>query len=124
METYLRSDTTPTFTNEVPDEIKGWNWGAFFFGWIWGVFNGVYWPLALIVTSFIPYVGVLISLGGRIALGINGSEWAWKAIQWSSVDEFKRIQRKWALAVLWILGIMFLIFLINILTSIVSGNIH
>lgn len=91
----------------VPNEIKNWNWGAFFFNWIWGVCNGVYWPLVLIIVNFIPYVGPLISLGICIALGINGSEWAWKAKTWSSVAEFKRVQHKWAIAILWVLGISF-----------------
>lgn len=91
----------------VPDEIKRWNWGAFFFSWIWGVCNGVYWPLALIVVNFIPYVGPLISFGCCIALGINGSEWAWKAKSWYSVTEFKRVQHKWAIAIWWVLGISF-----------------
>lgn len=93
------------YTSGVPDEIKGWNWGAFFFNWLWGVCNGVYWPLVLIIVNFIPYVGALISLGGCIALGINGNEWAWKAKPWSSVAEFKRVQHKWAIAILWVLGI-------------------
>ena len=35
---------TSTYSVGVPNEIKGWNWGAFFFNWIWGVCNGVYWP--------------------------------------------------------------------------------
>lgn len=101
------SQYTSTVKDGVPNEIKGWNWGAFFFSWIWGVCNGVYWPLALIIVNFIPYVGVLISLGACIALGINGSEWAWKAKQWSSIAEFKRVQHKWAVAILWVLGVSF-----------------
>ena len=28
-------------TNEVAPNL-GWNWGAFFFNWLWGIFNGVY----------------------------------------------------------------------------------
>lgn len=95
------------YTNGVPNEIKGWNWGAFFFNWIWGICNGVYWPLVLIVVNFIPYVGALISLGCCIALGINGNEWAWKAKSWSSIAEFKRVQHKWAIAILWIFVISF-----------------
>lgn len=101
------SQYNSTYTNGLPNEIKGWNWGAFFFSWIWGVCNGVYWPLILIVVNFIPYLGVLISLGGSIALGIYGNEWAWKAKSWSSVSEFKRVQHKWAIAILWVLGISF-----------------
>ena len=96
---------TSTYTSDVPNEIKGWNWGAFFFNWIWGVCNGVYWPLILIVVNFIPYVGALISLGGCVALGINGNEWAWKGKSWSNIQEFKRVQHKWSIAVLWVLGI-------------------
>lgn len=94
-------------TGGVPDEIKKWNWGAFCFNWLWGVFNGVYWPLVLIVVNFIPYIGSLISFVCCIVLGINGSEWAWKAKSWSSVEEFKIVQHKWAVAILWVLGISF-----------------
>lgn len=96
-------------TNVVPQEIKKWNWGAFCLNWLWGVFNGVYWPLVLIVINFIPYIGPIISLGICIALGINGSEWAWKGKSWSSVEEYKRVQHKWALAALWIFVISFVL---------------
>lgn len=102
-------ENTPIYADEIPSEIKGWNWGAFSFGWIWGVCNGVYWPLLLILGSLIPYVGALISLGGLIALGINGNKWAWKAKSWSSIAEFKRVQHKWNIAGLIFLGVSFLI---------------
>lgn len=109
-------------TGGVPDEIKKWNWGAFWFNWLWGVFNGVYWPLALIVVNFIPYIGGLISLGCCIALGVNGSEWAWKAKSWSSVAEFKRVQHKWAIAVIWVFGISIALGILGgILIGIASG---
>lgn len=96
---------TPYNSNEVPVEIKKWNWGAFFFNWLWGVCNGVYWPLALILVNLIPYVGQVLALGACIALGINGSEWAWKGKRWDSVEHFKRVQHNWAMACLWVLGI-------------------
>lgn len=95
--------------NDVPQEIKKWNWGAFFFNWLWGVCNGVYWPLVLIVCNFIPYVGPIIALGACIALGINGSEWAWKGKRWDSVEHFKHVQHNWAMACLWVLGISLLL---------------
>ena len=95
---------TPYNPNEVPTEIKKWNWGAFFFNWLWGVCNGVYWPLVLIIVNFIPYICGLISLGVCIALGINGSEWAWKGKRWNSLEHFKRVQHNWAMACLWVLG--------------------
>lgn len=114
---------TSTYTDGVPNEIKGWNWGAFFFNWIWGVFNGVYWPLVLIIVNFIPYVGPLISLGICIALGINGSEWAWKAKTWSSVAEFKRVQHKWTMAGVWILGISVGLFVLSLLLLGIAGGL-
>lgn len=102
----------------VPNEIKKWNWGAFFFNWLWGVCNGVYWPLILILVNIIPYVGQLISFIGCIALGLNGNEWAWKAKSWSSVAEFKRVQHNWSMAVLWVIGISFaLVFFVAIANS-------
>lgn len=106
-------------TDGVPEEIKKWNWGAFFFNWLWGICNGVYWPLILIVVNFIPYVGPLITLGGCIALGINGNEWAWKAKSWSSVTEFKRVQHKWAIAILWVLGISLVV---GFLGGVIAGG--
>jgi hypothetical protein len=83
----------------------------------WGICNGVYWPLLLILINFIPYIGQLISLGVCIVLGINGSEWAWKAKSWSSVAEFKRVQHNWAIAILWVLGISFIIGFLSGLAS-------
>ena len=47
-------------TDGVPEEIKKWNWGAFFFNWLWGICNGVYWPLILIVVNFICIFAFLL----------------------------------------------------------------
>ena len=100
-----------TMHGGIPESIKGWNWGAFFFNWLWGVCNGVYWPLILLI----PYVGWSISLFVMIALGLKGNEWAWKAKSWSSVAEFKRVQHKWAVAALWIFIVsIVLLFIIGI----------
>ena len=96
----------------VPEEIKKWNWGACFFNWIWGVCNGVYWPLLLILGAFIPFVGQLLSLVACVFLGVHGSEWAWKGRKWKSIEHFKRVQRRWAMAVLWYFVIGFFVVLI------------
>lgn len=74
----------------VPKEIKGWNWGAFLLTWIWGLFHRVW--LSLLV--FIPYAGLVMA----IILGIKGNEWAWQAEHYGSVEEFKKRERKWAIA--------------------------
>ncbi|MEZ4270135.1 MAG: hypothetical protein R3C68_01460 [Myxococcota bacterium] len=72
----------------VPKQIQRWNWGAFFLSWIWGLGHEVY--IALIV--FVPIIGIV----WPFVCGAKGSEWAWRKKQYHSVEEFLRIQRKWA----------------------------
>jgi len=63
----------------------GWNWGAFFLNWIWGIAHNVW--IALLA---IP-LGLIMS----IVLGIKGSEWAWQNRRFASVAQFKQVQRIW-----------------------------
>jgi len=78
----------------VPDEIKGWNWGAFLMPWLWPFTNHVWIGL----LCFVPQIGWLMA----IALGSKGNEWAWKSKRWRSIEQFKAHQRGWAIA-----GILF-----------------
>lgn len=83
----------PVFANNSgtggppPREILGWNWGAFFWGWLWGLAHGVW--ISLLVFL----------LGGiwHIYLGIKGSELAWRSRRFESVEQFKATQRAWAI---------------------------
>lgn len=74
----------------VPKEIRGWNWGAFFFSWLWGLANNVYIGL----LTFVPIFGLAIPF----LLGAYGNEWAWQRKKWDSVEHFRRTQQKWARA--------------------------
>ena len=92
----------PTFVNNsgqgglfdpsitVPDEIKEWNWGAFLFPQFWPLTNRTWIGL----LSWMPYIGMLM---GRL-LGYKGNEWAWKSLQWPSLQQFKDHQRGWTVA--------------------------
>lgn len=71
----------------VPEEVKGWSWGAFLLSWIWGIGNSVW--LALLV--FLP----IASLVMPFVLGFKGREWAWRAKRWDSIEHFKKTQRTW-----------------------------
>lgn len=82
----------------VPDEIKGWNWGAFLLPWLWPFTNNVWIGL----LAFVPQIGWLMA----IALGSRGNEWAWKSRRWRSIEHFKAHQRGWAIAGLF-LGLPF-----------------
>ena len=74
----------------VPEEVKGWSWGAFLLTWIWAIGNSVWIGL----LALVPYVGFIMS----IVLGIKGREWAWQAKRWDSVKHFNKVQRNWAIA--------------------------
>ncbi|MEH2361219.1 serine/threonine protein kinase [Nostoc sp.] len=74
----------------VPEEILGWNWGAFLMPWLWMWPNQVWYGM----FCFIPDVWWLMA----IALGAKGNEWAWKSRRWRSIEQFKAHQRGWAIA--------------------------
>jgi len=92
----------------VPAEIKGWSWGAFFWTWIWSIFNNVW--IGLLCLLPIPFLAFIMS----IVLGINGREWAWRNKHWDSIDQFKSTQHKWAL---WGLIIPIAIIIMGILSA-------
>jgi hypothetical protein len=82
----------------VPPEIRGWNWGAFFLNWIWGLGNSTY--IALLM--FVPFVNFVMPF----VLGAKGNEWAWRNRVWRDVEHFKKTQRKWGWAALVILVVV------------------
>ena len=80
----------------LPSELNGWNWGAFLFNWIWGLGNQVYVALWLIPISI--FTLGLGTLPFMIWLGVKGNERSWKSKRWESVERFREVQRKWAIA--------------------------
>ena len=74
----------------VPEEVKGWNWGAFGLTWIWGVFNGVLISLLVLIPGFVVV--------WAFVLGAKGNEWAWRNKKWDSIEHFRSTQRPWNIA--------------------------
>ncbi|MFK4567125.1 ribonuclease G [Enterococcus sp. UD-01] len=74
---------------ETPNEVKGWNWGAFMFNIIWGIGNRTYLPLLCLIPLF-NIVWVFVC-------GFKGNEWAWQSGQFliEDIDTFKEIQKTW-----------------------------
>ncbi|WP_087021197.1 hypothetical protein [Thaumasiovibrio subtropicus] len=72
----------------MPEEIKGWNWGAFILCPFWGIRFGVYRAL----LSLIPGMGFFV----MIWLGLRGNKLAWEADYWVSTYQFKQAQRRWS----------------------------
>ncbi len=96
----------------VPDEIIGWNWGAFLLPWLW-IFPNQIW---LGILCWEPNLGWLIAIG----LGAKGNEWAWKSRRWRSIEHFKAHQRGWAIAGMLFglpISIVFWAYAVNIIIS-------
>lgn len=92
----------------VPDEVKnmGWNWGAFWLTWIWGIGNGVW----------ISFVALVLGIIWSVVLGLKGNEWAWQNRRFESIEQFRETQAAWSKwgwivlvvsAVIWILMMVF-----------------
>jgi serine/threonine-protein kinase len=82
----------PTEIDSVPDEIPGWNWGAFLLPGLWCLSNQVW--LGLIAWSGLFTAGLgWLAIG--ILMGAKGNEWAWQGRRWRSVEAFKAHQRIW-----------------------------
>jgi|GEM_PF-2563034 len=96
-----------TQTNEIPDGVKGWSWGAFLLNGLWAVGNRTWIGL----LAFVPYVGFVMA----IVLGIKGREWAWKNKRWDSLDHFNRVQKKWSF---WGVVIMIIVMVIGIAAAV------
>lgn len=96
-------------TAEVPGEIRGWNWGAFFLNFFWGIGNSTYFSLLMlvpVVNFFIPFI-----------LGAKGNKWAWQNRRWIDVQHFKRTQKKWAIIGFLLIGVGFPSFFLLIMSA-------
>jgi len=93
----------------VPEEIKGWSWGAFLLNWIWGIGNSTF--IALLM--FVPLVNIVM----LFILGAKGNEWAWKNRTWRDVEHFKSTQKKWRNAGLILIFVIFPLMLILFMSA-------
>lgn len=71
----------------VPPEINRFNWGAFFFSWVWAIRHGVWIGL----LGLVPFLGLIM----RIVLGFRGNVWAWQRNLYASSADFLKTQRRW-----------------------------
>ena len=98
---------------KVPEEVRGWNWGAFLLNWIWAIGNSVWIGL----LALLPFIGFIIA----IVLGVKGSEWAWRSKRWDSLRHFKSTQRTWSI----VGGIIVVVpFIITILAVVIPNVVR
>jgi hypothetical protein len=102
---------------KLPDQLKGWSWGAFALTWIWGIFNSTW----IAFLTFVPFLNII----WVFVLGARGKEWAWQHKKWESAERFKKTQRtwdKWGLA-LFIIGLIVMVLYIVIAAILIAtGN--
>ena len=111
----------------LPEELKGYNWGAFLLSWIWGIGNKTYITLLSFLVAFIPFIGCLAALGMNIWFGFKGNEWAWQNKHFESIEHFKSNQKKWTIAgiIVTIVSIIVCIFFAMIIgAAAVSGALE
>lgn len=100
---------------EVPEEIKKWNWGAFSLNIIWGIGNKTYLPLLCLIPLF-NFVWVFIC-------GFKGNEGAWRDGNYTDVETFKQVQKTWSRAgiamfiIQIVIILLYLVFVVFILSS-------
>jgi len=80
------AENTSGTSGSVPEEIKGWSWGAFWLDWKWGIGNSVW----------VSFVALVLPLIWHIYLGVKGNELAWQNRKFESVQQFKDTQAVWS----------------------------
>ncbi|NEP57885.1 MAG: protein kinase [Symploca sp. SIO2G7] len=109
---------------KVPQEIVGWNWGAFWLPGFWCLSNQVW--IGLTAWADISFITLPFTLGLTwpivgITLGIKGNEWAWKSRHWKSIKDFQNHQRVWALLSWLIISIIIALVLFILALIVVFG---
>jgi tetratricopeptide (TPR) repeat protein len=111
---------------------EGLNWGALLLTPFWAIAHGTWIGLLAfgpflgwILTLLVPPLGFILSgplgLAGlivAIVLLLKGNEWGWQNRAFSSVDEFRRVQKIWAY---WGLGVLIFVILLSMVTGAIIG---
>ncbi len=119
-----------TMNNQQSEnKIDRWNWGAVGFSWIWGIANKVWWfaavSLALLILNSVvenEMFKLLLRLAGLALLvvaGLRGNRWAWQHRKFESVEQFHKVQYRWAQ---WAIAIMIVVPLIAMIVAIALVN--
>ena len=95
-------------TSQLPhDEVKVFNWGAFWGTWIWGLFNRSYITLLAIPLFFTPAF-----LPWALYCGFKGNEWAFKNTQALDGAKFHAGQKKQS--IVWNILAGFVVFILPV----------
>ena len=77
------------------DELHKWNWGAFFWTWIWALAHRLWGQAAIGLV-----VSLVVPLAPNIYFALKGNRLAWERGTYASKEELRARQRRWAWAAL------------------------
>ena len=112
---YLADDIRDLHADHENTILNHFNWGAAFFTFIWGAFNGAFhktfWFVLLVscISVFNVFIGSVLMIVLAIIFGIKGNQWAWKSKEWDDIETFQTIQKNWALAFVIVYAVLILI---------------
>lgn len=107
---------SPSVPTELPEDLRGFNWGAFFLNWIWGIRHKVPWAW----WALIPGVNIVIAF----MLGYQGNELAWKNCEWEDEVHFDLVEREWAMWGIGIAIVSYLILQLAVLLLVATNTLH
>lgn len=81
--------------SDIDETLGKFNLGAFLGTWAWGLANRIYWPLAIIPLSLIPYLGQILSIFLCTYLGLNGNQLGWRTAKGVSFPVWRNRQKRW-----------------------------
>ena len=96
-------------------DLRGFNWGAFFLTWIWGLNHKKPILLLVLVVGFVPFVGGRIHLGLAIWIGSMGNRWAWESGRFRTLDDMRATERVWTA---WGVGILIAGLIVGIIAAV------
>ena len=120
--------------------VRRWNWGAFAFTWLWGLFNGAYLPLLGLLLGLVPSVelwrhalpgggsvwistGTLLYTAWSVYCGVMGDRWAARGHRWRDAAHFRSAQHQWAVAAL-VAAIVLAVVVAAVLAAASAGLIY
>ena len=83
----------------LPDQVRGFNLGAFLLTPIWCIVHGLWYVTVgmVVVQAFVPY-GWIASMLASVVFGIIGNQITLQRKHYRNLAEFKQVQRIWAIA--------------------------
>ncbi len=106
------SDSDAVGTTTGKDELDKWNWGAFFWTWIWALGHRL-WGQALI--GFV--VSIFVPIAPNIYFALKGNRLAWQTGIYGAREELRARERRWA----WAAAIFYGAIAVIIVLAVVAG---